>query len=321
MSSNTKYICPICNNDISKQDNFNPNYKSICCSSCHHQVTFDSDNEYTFFDSKASLNHKNIIVDENQDDTLAYTINDKKISKNPIKNYEDEGIEDEITDQGVDDFEEEAPVNIKQTQKEKRKKKSIFKTIILFAIVVVIIIVLYALLQLKMLISPGFSSENLNIHTYQEIVEKLDNAGFNNIKTIPIYDLEFNELNKDYKVSEVKIGEVNEFTSTKKFLCTEEITITYHTLKPIPIGVSSDIVKRQNYETIVKKLEKSGFKDIEAQPIYDLYLGLLAKENTIIKMTVNDESSFEANTEFRPDAKIVITYHAFVKEQTVIEDE
>ena len=77
---------------------------------------------------------------------------------------------------------------------------------------------------------PVSAEEAKEIH-YTELVERLKNAGFTNIKTMPIEDLVFGVLTKDGEVENITINGNSSFYKGEWFEKNSKILITYHTFK------------------------------------------------------------------------------------------
>ena len=301
-----QYYCFNCGSPLHVQKDFDDSNGSWICTTCSSLNSLNMQSTQYFKniiiedDDEPVMSKKRLEFNDNDDDEIIKVVND-----------DDQKTKKSLFKEKKDKIKESIP----------KKKKDWLSLIIICLIAVIVIAVLYFTLQFRKLTSIGISSDNLSRYTYVEVVEKLEEQGFSRIKVIPIYDLDVKDIKDDYKVKELKIDGVTQFTSTKKFLCDDEIVITYHTLKKIPIGISSDIVSSQNYDNLVRFLKKRGFVDIELHPIYDLHLGWFIKDGAVSKMMVNESKKFDSKDEFRPDAKIVITYHTFAKNEKVQESE
>jgi len=83
----------------------------------------------------------------------------------------------------------------------------------------------------------------------------------------------------------------------------------------LKVSTSSDEIVGENYQTVISKLEESGFSDIQTKVLDDLITGWLTKDGEIEKIEINGDTEFSANDSFQKDSKIVITYHTFSKEE------
>lgn len=90
----------------------------------------------------------------------------------------------------------------------------------------------------------------------------------------------------------------------------------------IKIGTSSSSIVGENYQTIITRLETRGFTNIEVTLIEDLILGWLVKDGEIESIEIDGITEFDSSSNFSKDAKIVIAYHTFPKDEpdTVVDD-
>lgn len=77
---------------------------------------------------------------------------------------------------------------------------------------------------------------------------------------------------------------------------------------------NAEDLKNQNFEEVKTYFEDSGFINISVKKDEDLILGFLHDEGDVESVTINGNSSFEATSSFKPEAKVVITYHAYQPE-------
>lgn len=76
---------------------------------------------------------------------------------------------------------------------------------------------------------------------------------------------------------------------------------------------SSDDYIGMNYQSVISKLEKAGFKDLTTTVIEDLSSTSTMLDGTVEQVSINGSTSFAAKSTFSPDAAVVITYHAIKK--------
>lgn len=81
--------------------------------------------------------------------------------------------------------------------------------------------------------------------------------------------------------------------------------------KKIYVGITNEEIKGKNYSETVDYFEQQGFTDIQTEKIEDLVTGWLVKDGEVEEVTIDGLSSFEEESVFEPDAKIVIYYHTF----------
>lgn len=79
------------------------------------------------------------------------------------------------------------------------------------------------------------------------------------------------------------------------------------------VGISSVEAMGESYEYVVEILKKSGFVDIRLKEEEDLEYSEVFKEGTVKQISIDDNSTFAANSKFANDVRIVITYHKLKK--------
>lgn len=167
--------------------------------------------------------------------------------------------------------------------------------------------------QYVSLVSVEFDSEELVGENYEIVISKLESAGFTNIHSVEISDLSLSEEENSGIVSEISIGSVSLFAAEDEFPFNTYITVSYHSLQLITPGKTADDLEEMNYIDAVEFLSARGFVEIQSEPIYDIITGWLKNDGEIETITIEGETDFEASSEFRPDAVVVITYHTLKK--------
>ena len=79
--------------------------------------------------------------------------------------------------------------------------------------------------------------------------------------------------------------------------------------KRIETGVSSTELIALDYEEAEKVLSENGFTNIDLIPVSDLELKDKSKENTVISVSIADDTEFDDNDKYPYDKPIKITYH------------
>ena len=82
----------------------------------------------------------------------------------------------------------------------------------------------------------------------------------------------------------------------------------------IAINSSSSEFKGKNYKNVVTQLHKAGFTNIKTEALDDLVTGLLKKDGEVEGVKIDNITNFGSDTKFSKEAKIIITYHTFPKE-------
>ena len=68
-----------------------------------------------------------------------------------------------------------------------------------------------------------------------------------------------------------------------------------------------------NYENVIKELKDMGFKKITQDEVDDLTSAGPMKDGTVEGISINGETSFEADTKFPKDSEVVVRYHIIKK--------
>ena len=160
-------------------------------------------------------------------------------------------------------------------------------------------------------ITLGLSQETVYGMTYTEAEDALRKAGFTNIETNNISDLDISQADREYKVGSMVINNSEEYTEDSRFPSYVAIVINYHTLREISPSMSAKDARGGNYEEIARQLESDGFVNIRYEVIEDLITGWMVKDGQVEEVIINDEKDFKADSVYRQDADVVIRYHTF----------
>ena len=76
-------------------------------------------------------------------------------------------------------------------------------------------------------------------------------------------------------------------------------------------SVSSDDLIGKDYKTVIEKLKKQGFTNIQEVADKDLITGWLTKDGEVEKVSIDGKTDFTENSNYAADVKIIITYHTF----------
>lgn len=191
-----------------------------------------------------------------------------------------------------------------------KKNNPVFKILVLLLIVALIAVIVLIFIYEKYYISIGYSSDELMNMNSNVVKEYLNNEGFTNVKTEAIEDLNLENISMEDAVIEVSCGGATFFSASKKFNPGQEIIIKYHSLQKILVPFGSKEISKMNFSEVVEAFSSAGFVNITVEPDYDLITGWINSDGEVKKITIGDEDSFKADTTFRPDEPIVITYHA-----------
>lgn len=284
---NIDWFCDKCGALLNKQAGFTDIYDAWRCRKCGYYNDITDDN---------IVGHSNSYYDEDEDDDE---------DENDDAEYEDD---DENENDDDDDNNGGYPVNINIGCFPSMTK------IVLFLIVLGFLGYLY--FKHTNTISIQNSPNDIIGKNYEEVEKIFQDYGFKSIWCEPIYDLEYSERNMEKTVKSVEIDEKNIFEKDATFLLYSKVIIKYHTLKKIPVTISSKTAEDyDNYLDLYQLFQNAGFVNIEVQPDYDLITGWIDSRFSVEQVIINGRDEFDANDYFRPDDKVIIIYHAFKRDR------
>ena len=173
---------------------------------------------------------------------------------------------------------------------------------------------------------PHSSSALVDEHVYVAI-SLLKNAGFTNIRAIPVKDLNNNSDCYVYQVARVTLNGSDRFSAGSYVAQDAEIIIQYHEKLEIVCPYSSMDLQTQNYVVAGDKLQALGFTQIYERPIRDLVTGWVVKDGSVEKVTVEQQNTDDEAEDgtgepvlkrkkgYPFDVKIVIHYHTFKQDR------
>ena len=300
------WYCDECGALLNRQSGFSDRYNTWTCDECGHENTISEDE----------------ITDEDQ--SLASSIASSVGSAlgsvagdviNAGIDYLVDGVKKEFAAHAA---EEERKRQKAEEQKKaraewrRRHKKLVF---VLTIIPIITILTLLTIFEFRCMIPVGLSSEDLLGENYDTVISDLENAGFIFVSAHPVDDLQIQEASSENKVTEVKIGWKDTFTPETKMPSNFPVKVTYHTIKLIPVPVSSKDAKEQPYMEMQKTFSDAGFINIKLVADYDIITGWMSAENEVERITIDGDKRFSIDEKFRPDAEVVITYHALRKDR------
>lgn len=150
---------------------------------------------------------------------------------------------------------------------------------------------------------------------YWDAYIELQDAGFDNIHISEVEDLTAEELDRDEKVICVTIAGDDSFEATSRYLRDDRVEITYHTPIKINPPISAADAVGANYADLVSMFKDAGFLEIKTEALYDVVTGWFVEDGEVKDIAIYESSEFTTDSEFRPDAEVVITYHALKKNQ------
>ena len=135
---------------------------------------------------------------------------------------------------------------------------------------------------------------------YTEIVDDLKDAGFTNITAFPEDAL---EKGKNRLITKLTLNNKTYINGHCYLPKDAPINITYFTLKITMPDDNSSFVG-QNYKDVVKRLTEDGFTNVQTEQINTGW----AEGNTVIAVTINNQTTYDTDDVYSPDVKIVVKY-------------
>ena len=283
----TVYRCEECGEVLNAQDDFDEYCDTWCCTECGYENSLSPE-------SADEVNDEDEYICTGYDrGKKIISYDSEMLSKNAFLEKPNFNRRDDYSKGSIN----------------KPVKKSIFQKIVAFGSKM-----FGSSTSLKK-IEVGLSTYECVGNDYRNVANMLHNKGFVNIKCFPVYDLNYGFLYMENHISDIKIGNIHDFLSNSQFNANVSITIKYHSAKMVNPPVNYRNVKRKQCRRIYEKFIKAGFGNIEMEPEYDLVLGLLRSNESIIKIKINDNEKFTTNDVFRVDAVVIIKYHTFKKNE------
>ena len=204
-----------------------------------------------------------------------------------------------------------------EKERKKIKRKKHIKTIICIAIVFTLLGGIFDMcVKIRQRTTVPFSAEEIVGENKDDVIVKLDRAGFKNIYPKSLGDLRAYEVNKENTVENVCFGDEYEFNSDTKFSNEIQVTISYHTFKNIFVPIDNKEAKKKKYEDVAEMFKTAGFDNIQTEADYDLSK-LLGKRkyNMVKKIYINGNEDFENGAMYSADCKVKIVYHTYKGEK------
>ena len=143
------------------------------------------------------------------------------------------------------------------------------------------------------------------------VVEKLEDAGFNNCKPIAIKDI-YPGIDKFVgEVEQVVVDGQSWVEADEPVLFDAEIIITFHTKKEFAFPYSKHKMMNMGYKTLADKLVDIGFTQIYVSKLEDLKTGFLKRENSVSDVVIDGVDTIKCGMMLEYDRKISIQYHTF----------
>lgn len=168
-------------------------------------------------------------------------------------------------------------------------------------------------IQIQKLIPVGADSDDLVGEHYEDVLHELQTAGFTNIDLLEKDILRIDEVELENLVTRVQIGVDTSFEDTNKYPYDTYVVITYRTVEEYYPPMTSKEARGQHYEDVYDAFEDAGFVNVQYEIKYDIITGWITSDGEVDKITIDGEKDFDTSEDYRPDVKIIITYHTYAK--------
>lgn len=143
---------------------------------------------------------------------------------------------------------------------------------------------------------------------YFDVVAELQSAGFDNVKSEPVYDVLMATADQDGLVAAMTVNGSETFDAKQVYPKNTAIAVTYHSMIEMPM--SGEAFDLGDYQSAVAELKKAGFNNIKTKGLGDLIISLLHSEGDVKDITANGVAGFASGARYPKDVPILLTYHS-----------
>lgn len=161
-----------------------------------------------------------------------------------------------------------------------------------------------------------YSAESATGQDYSDVESDFTLAGFTNITSEALKDLDMSAAGKEGHVESITINGVSDFEGNQEFSPTSRVLITYHSLKETGVPVSSEAAKTMDVNELISAFSEAGFSNVNTEEVTDLDPDEVDSDSKIT-VSINGSSSFEEGQEYPIDAEINIVTHKVYEKYTV----
>lgn len=149
--------------------------------------------------------------------------------------------------------------------------------------------------------------ENKLEGTVSEVMKLIDSGD---------YDTAYVKAQSIYWASEWSSEPKEKWEAVRESLLETILSAKLEAGTAVKMPLSAKNYKSENYEVVVKKLSDIGFTDIKTEIIYDLTTGWLVSDGDVESVSIDGDTKFDKGDVVDSDAKVIITYHTFKKNQS-----
>ena len=157
----------------------------------------------------------------------------------------------------------------------------------------------------------AYSDRELTGEHLYPVFSFLRQNGFEQIRSVPLQDIDGNSSCYLYEVENVRIGSYSRFDAGDTFPPDAPVIITYHGKRKISMPFSRRYFDGWDYAEVAEVLRELGFLHLKAIPRHDLILGVFSAEGTVCDISIGDRTAFHRGDQFYYDVEITVYYPAF----------
>lgn len=319
--NDVSWFCDRCGAYLNKQSGFSDWLDTWTCTECGYTNNISEDeiceSEEDYQRHMEEKNEEDEEEDEEENEDVDEDEEDEEEEDEENEDEVDEDEEDEEEDEDEDEEDEEwareRAIQEELRQEELRKKeqkeqerkdrrKARWKRV-------------WSAIAHKKLIDVNINASDCIGNNYLQVVPIFEKNGFSKIRLNILEDLEYSDISKENEVSKITIDGNNFFDLDTKAKYDADIVITVHKLKKAFPPVAPKQLKGKHGKNVAQQFRMAGFVNVDEIIIRDLTFGWLKKDGQIDSVMIDDDNRYEADTPFRIDAKVVVTFHTFKKDK------
>lgn len=189
------------------------------------------------------------------------------------------------------------------------------KRIITLMLALVLAVGMFSACGSKTIKSP-YSAEECGGKAYLSVMASLQSAGFTNISTVPVEDLELVASDKDGSIESVSIGGNSSFTSDDEFSPASVVVISYHSMKTVVVPLSSTDAVSKSLEEIAQLFTDAGFSNVTTKEEYDLDPDTVDVDYKT-EVSIGGVSAFENGDKYPINSTVSVVCHIPYEKYTV----
>lgn len=149
--------------------------------------------------------------------------------------------------------------------------------------------------------------EDIQAKQFSQLQRELKEAGFTNVS---FSEIETTNTSENLFVSYITIND-EQFDNGECYIKSSAPIKIYYYVLSICIGKTPSSIKGMQYKDVVDELEEMGFTNITLLRSDDLFNGVVNKEGSIKRITINGDNDFTETDMFRFDIEIIIVVYTY----------